>query len=116
MKMKAYIDQLKADTEAVNLRNAEAKAKPHCADKRVLCDTPLTTQINRLMASLSPAQRNRPGSMEEFLVRLQGRFSTSGRPHAMHVGQALRTMGWASSRDWSAQGAGRRVWSFTSKH
>jgi hypothetical protein len=114
MKMQAYIDQLRAETEAANLRCKEAKEKIQCADTRVLCDIHLTDQIESLMRSLSPAQRNRPWSMEELLVRLQGRYSA--RPHAMNVGQALRQLGWASSRDWSAQGAGRRVWSFTSKH
>jgi hypothetical protein len=108
--MKTYIDQLKADTaEADNLRHEEAKSKTHHADPRVLCDTPLTEQIESLMRSLPPVQRDRPWSMDELVARLQGRYSA--RPHAMNVGQALRALGWVSSRDWSVHGGcGRRIW------
>ena len=105
---KAYIANLWAETEAANLRSEKAKAKTHHSDSRVLCDTPLTDQIEALMRSLSPAQRNRPWSMDELVARLNGRFSS--RPHAMHVGKALRALGWVSKRDWTREGCGRRVW------
>ena len=108
MRMISYIDQLKAETESANLRSEEAKLISRSPDSRVLCDVPLTDQIEALMRSLSPAQRNRPWSMDELVARLQGRYSD--RPHAMNVGQALRAMGWVTRRDWSVQGAGRRVW------
>ncbi|HAY44898.1 MAG TPA: hypothetical protein DCY55_01280 [Gammaproteobacteria bacterium] len=108
MAMKTYIDQLKVEAEAANLRREEVKAKFQNADSRVLCDTPLTDQITALMASLPPAQRNRPWSMDELVVRLSGRYSA--KPHAMNVGTALRQLGWVTRRDWSAEGAGRRVW------
>ena len=108
MTMKSYIDALKADTEAANLHSEEAKAKSHCADSRVLCDIPLVDQIEALMRSLSPAQRDRPWSMDELVSRLQGRYSA--RPHPMNVGQALRAMGWMPMRDWTRNGCGRRVW------
>jgi hypothetical protein len=107
--MKNYIDQLKADTAEANLRREEAKSKSHNVDGRVLCDTPLTDQIETLMRSLSPSQRNRPWSMEELVARLQGRYSA--RPHAMNVGTALRQLGWQSRRNWTLDGGnGRRYW------
>ena len=106
--MKSYLDQLKAQAEAANLRSEEAKLKPHCADSRILCDTPLIDQISLLMASLPPAQRDRPWSMDELVARLKGRFST--RPHAMNVGTALRQLGWEPRRQWSVRDSGRRVW------
>ena len=68
----------------------------------------LTEQIEALMRTLSPAQRNREWSMEEWLVRLQGRYSA--RPHTMHVGQALRALGWSQSRRWKTGVEGRRLW------
>jgi hypothetical protein len=90
--MKTYIDQLKADTAEANLRlEEEAKAQHPHADPRVLCDKPLTDQIEALMRSLPPVQRDRPWSMDELVARLQGRYNA--RPHAMSVGQALRTLG-----------------------
>jgi hypothetical protein len=108
MTMKMYVDQLKANSDEANLRHEAAKAKKQKTDKRILCDKPLTEQITELMASLPPAQRDRPWSMEELVARLKGRYNM--RPHAMHVGQALRQLGWTTVRQWSVQGAGRRVW------
>ena len=105
---KAYIQNLRASSDEANRQHEEAKAKSHHADTRVVCDKPLTEQIEELMRSLSPAQRNRPWSMDDLLVRLQGRYSA--RPHAMNVGQALRAMGWTQKRDWTRDGGGRRVW------
>ena len=82
--------------------------KRHHADSRVVCDKPLTEQIEALMRTLSPAQRNRSYSMLELVSRLQGRYSA--RPHAMNVGQALRALGWTQRRDWTRSGGGRRYW------
>jgi hypothetical protein len=105
---KAYIAQLKARTAEVNLRRDVVKSKRQHADSRVLCDKPLTEQIEELMLSLPPAQRNRPWSMDELVARLQGRYSA--RPHPMNVGSALRQLGWVSRRDWTRDGCGRRGW------
>ena len=105
---KSYLAKLRAASEEENLRIEEAKAKSQPTDKRIVCDTPLATQIESLMRGLSPAQRNRPWSMEELVVRLQGRYST--RPHAMNIGAALRQLGWTQELDWTAQGAGKRYW------
>jgi len=60
------------------------------------------------MRSLSPAQRNRPWSMDELVARLQGRYSA--RPHPMNIGTAFRQLGWTMKRDWTRDGGGRRVW------
>ena len=106
--MKHYIDQLKADTAEVNRQREEVRAKPLGADPRVLCDIPLTQQIESLMRSLPPVQRERPWSMDELVARLQGRYSA--RPHPMNVGQALRVLGWTQRRDWTRDGGGRRYW------
>lgn len=69
---------------------------------------PLDQQIVALMATLSPAQANRPWNMEELLLRLQGRYRD--RPHAQQVGQALRRLGWRRERLWGSEHAGRRMW------
>jgi hypothetical protein len=106
---KAYLAKLRATSDEANLHSEEAKLKSRSPDSRILCDVPLVDQITALMASLAPAQRDRPWSMDELVARLQGRYSA--RPHAMHVGQALRAMGWVTRRDWTRDGGGRRVWS-----
>ena len=106
---KAYIENLRTSSDEANLRRQEeAKANRHNADTRILCDISLVDQIEALMRSLSPAQRNRPWSMDELVARLQGRYST--RPHPMRVGQALRALGWTAQRDWTRDGGGRRMW------
>jgi hypothetical protein len=105
---KTYIANLRAEAEAANLRSDEAKVKNQKTDKRILCDIPLADQIEALMATLPPAQRDRAWSMEELVARLQGKYSAS--PHPMRIGQALRQLGWETRRDWSRDGGGRRVW------
>ena len=54
---KVYIAKLKASSDEVNLRREEAKVKTQHTDPRIVCDTPLTDQIEALMASLPPVQR-----------------------------------------------------------
>ena len=97
-----------------NLRHdEEVKAQRKPTDTRILCNKPLADQIESLMRSLPPVQRDRPWSMEELAARLQGRYSI--RPHPMHVGRALRALGWAQKRDWTRDGGGRRVWVVSSE-
>jgi hypothetical protein len=85
---KTYLAKLRAASDEANLRHEEAKAQTQHVDPRVLCDKPLTAQIEELMLSLPPVLRDSPWSMDELVARLQGRYSA--RPHPMNVGQALR--------------------------
>jgi hypothetical protein len=89
--MKRYIENLRTSSEEANLRREEAKEKRPHTDPRLQCETPLTDQIEVLMLSLPPVQRDRPWSMDELVARLQGRYSA--RPHPMNVGQALAGAG-----------------------
>ena len=107
--MRTYIDELKEVAVEAKRQHDEASAKYRRADPRVLCDQPLTVQVEELMRSLSPAQRDRPWSMDDLVARLQGRYCA--RPHPMNVGQALRALGWTQRRDWTRDGGGRRSWS-----
>ena len=106
--MKRYIENLQDSSDEANLREEAKTQRPH-ADSRVMCDKPLTEQIEAFMRSLPPVQRDRPWSMDELVARLQGRYSA--RPHPMHIGQALRALGWTTRRDWTRDGSGRRYWS-----
>lgn len=100
----AYKKELKAIREGAQ-RPSEPRQR---VDSRVQCDIPLTDQIEALMRSLPPAQRNRPWTMEELVARLHGRYNA--RPCAGSVGVALRRLGWTRIRDWSQDGGGCRVW------
>ena len=109
--MKLYIEQLRAERERARLESKEAiraAERKRLRDTRIQCDTPLTDQIEALMRSLPPAQRNRPWTMEELVTRLCGRYNA--RPCAGEIGIALRRLGWTRIRDWSNKGGGRRVW------
>ena len=99
----SYKKQLKAIREG-----AQRASEPRLRDSRIKCDTPLTDQIEALMRSLPPAQRNRPWTMEELVTRLHGRYNA--RPCAGELGIALRRLGWTRIRDWSKCGGGRRTW------
>ena len=105
--MKHYIAQLQAVAEQAQRQRDVGLLGPH-KDRRIQSNTPLTEQIEALMRSLPPAQRDRPWSMEELVLRLQGRYSE--RPSAGDVGLALRRLGWTPIRDWSEGGCGRRAW------
>ena len=108
--LKRYIAELKALTEEDNRHHAAEEAAASRKHLRSALGnlTPLTDQIEDLMASLPPAQRDRDWAMADLVGRLQGRYRD--RPHPANVGQALRALGWAQQRDWSAAGGGRRVW------
>ena len=111
--MKGYIQSLHAAADAANRERKVAQAKRLGTDPRVLSAKPLRQQIEELMRSLSPAQRNRPWSMDELVTRLEGRYRA--RPHPMNVGQALTALGWASVRDWTRDGGGKRYWALKIK-
>jgi hypothetical protein len=102
--MNSYRQELLAIREGVG----RPPARPSDTNGRIKCRIPLTEQIEALMRSLPPKQRDRPWSMDELVVRLQGRYNT--RPSAGSVGLALRHLGWTRARDWSTSGGGRRVW------
>ena len=57
--MQSYIDKLKAETTAEQARLEQAKLSKRTDDSRVVCDKPLTEQIEELMRSLPPAERQR---------------------------------------------------------
>jgi hypothetical protein len=46
-----YLAKLRVASDAANLRHEEAKAQRQHADSRILCDKPLTDQIEALMSS-----------------------------------------------------------------
>lgn len=109
--MKRYIDHLRSESERIRAESKEAiraAERKSMRDGRIQCDIALTDQIEALMRSLPPAQRNRAWSMEELVARLQGRYNA--RPCAGSVGVALRRLGWRRLRDCSQAGGGRRVW------
>ena len=106
--MKAYLAKLKSDAGEVSSQREAVNAKIKGADTRILCDKPLTDQIQELMLSLPAAQRNQLWSMGHFVALLQGRFSA--RPHTMNVGQALRALGWRRQRIYARGGGGCRYW------
>ena len=101
-----YIATLRRQAE--DLRTPEADSKPGQNDPRVLCAKSVAHQIEELMRSLPPAQRDRAWSMEELVARLHGRYKV--RPCAGEIGTALRRLGWTRIRDWGPDGDGRRVW------
>lgn len=107
--MKSYIDRLNEHAEET--RKAHQRGQVNVSrgsDPRIVCEKPLTVQIEELMRSLPPAERQRRWTMAEFIARFLGRYTT--RPHPMQVGEALRSLGWHQARDWSSEGGGRRYW------
>ena len=107
--MRRYLDELRAATVEEQNRLEQSQLSKLTGNARVVCDKPLTKQIEELMATLPPAERQRRWTMAEFVARLSGRYTA--RPHPMRVGEALRALGWQQRRDWSNDGGGgRRYW------
>jgi len=106
--MEGYIDKLKAAAAAEQGLLKQSELIKRRGDSRVVCDKPLTEQIEALMRSLPPAERERRWTMAEFVARLSGHYTP--RPHPMQVGEALRASGWHQKRDWTYEGGGRRYW------
>jgi len=99
-----YREELKALKAA-----AERKSiNPLESDNRVRCEISIQDQIQMLMSTLPIKQQNRPWSMEELCIRISGKYHE--KPHPMDVARALRRLGWESTRDWSRDGGGRRLW------
>ena len=68
----------------------------------------LEEQITQLTKSLPPVLVNRPWLISELTNRLTGKYRD--RPHPQNVAQALKKLGWVQTRDWTANGCGRRYW------
>lgn len=104
--MRGYIAMLQRANATANATAAaeRAAAVQLAAQEYVQLDV----QIQRLLATMTPAQRQRPFSMAELLPRLSGKYK--GLPHPMLVGAALRRLNFRSVRDWSVAGRGARVW------
>ena len=69
---------------------------------------PLKEQITELMHTLPPQLLNRPWSMSELILRLNGKYRD--RPHAKQVGEALKVLGWRRVRYWCKGYDGVRLW------
>lgn len=89
------IDALKA--EAINQCNEKDNSPP-----------PVKEQLKVLLGSLHPTQLDRPWVMQDFIVRLTGKYRM--HPHGQEVGSALRSLGWKRVRLWKNGDGGCRVW------
>lgn len=70
---------------------------------------PLEQQIADYLRTLPPAAKLRPLHLRELLPHLKGRYRD--RPHGLHVGQALRRLGYTPVRSWNEHhGRGLRYW------
>ena len=111
--MRTYLAELQAEAARLQREHGQNAARKRIGDARIQCEVPLTEQINALMLSLPPAQRDRPWSVAELVLRLNGRFKA--QPSRGDIGIALRALGWTRTRDWSQSGGGRRVWRCNTK-
>ena len=99
-KLRAHLDE----QTRLNQVNAE-NIKPQNQMRSV---KPLTEQINELMQSMPTKLLNRPWSMAELVLRLDGKYRD--RPHAKQVSEALRILYWQRVRYWRKGYDGARLW------
>lgn len=91
----------KLNPVSINQNSAEER-------KKLQRSKPLEVQISEYIDSLPPFLRECPITMAEIVNQLTGRYKD--RPHAQHVGAALRSLGYRPKRLWGRIGEGRRVW------
>ena len=70
--MQSYIDKLKAEADAERTRFENSKVSK--TDPRMVCEKPLTQQIEELMAFLPPSEKQRRWTMAEFVANLSGHY------------------------------------------
>ena len=108
--MKTYIQKLRAFSGVEAAKNTGTTHVASGNKSRVNNDwRPIEEQIIMLIRSLPETERSRNWTMNDLVLQLYGKYNQ--RPHPMHVGKALRRLGWKKVRDWSAAGEGRRFWS-----
>lgn len=103
--VQTYIERLQAHAEALHSQN---QLKNEVVKNKQRIVNPLTEQIKELMQSMPPKILNRPWSMTELVLRLDGKYRN--RPHAKQVGEALRVLGWRRVRYWCKGYDGVRLW------
>lgn len=113
MSIRTEFEHLRAESERLNRvvlleREASAARKRASEVQRLKRTRPLDDQITELMRTFPPALRERPWSIAELVCQLDGRYRA--HPHAKHVGEALRRLGWRRVRLWTNGGDGQRVW------
>ncbi len=105
---RTFAEQIKDSTAEHNrIKQQQDEAKALKLRQQERLTKPLTDQIAELMRTLPPSIRDRPWSMAELVSRLQGRYRE--RPHAQHVGAALKMLGWMPARLYRGFG-GTRAW------
>lgn len=101
--MTSYAEKLLAEAAS-----RSSQTKPPTPVQRSLQHVPLDAQLWRMMLTIPKGELLRPWHMDEFIVRLEGRYREN--PHPRWIGQALRAQGWTQKRLWSSEWGGRRVW------
>ena len=96
------IEQEKEEHELARQKEAAALQTMHPGVK------PLELQLVEFFRTLSPEQLNRPWTMDQITIKLQGKFHD--HPHPQMVATELRKMGWQRRRLYSHQADGRRYW------
>ena len=101
----SHVENLRLHAEELNNK---IQLKKEAASNSSPQFKPLTQQIEELMRSMPPKMLNRPWSIAELILRLDGKYRD--RPHAQNVGDALRRAGWKSIRHWGKGYNGVRLW------
>lgn len=105
-KLTAYIRDAIADLK----RKVEAPEPKAAASAAMPTSARYQNAIERWLATLTPAQRQRRFSMGE-IVKLAGVIGINGKPASVQVmGDALHACGFVHKRDWTTAGRNTRYW------
>ncbi len=67
--------------------------------------TPMAQRLERILAGLTPEEREQPRHIEFFATALSAKYPCRGQGRASlgEIGQGLRRLGWRRVRRWSQQ-------------
>ena len=105
--IETYREKLRAYKDELTRQNQE-KTENIKRATQVRNAQPLKEQITELMHTLPPQLLNRPWSMSDLVLKLNGKYRD--RPHAKQVGEALKQLGWRRVRYWCKGYDGVRLW------
>ena len=93
-------EQLAAKAEAQRQARETKRAARHA-----IRFTPMEQRLERILAGLTPEERQLPRHIEFFATALSAKYPCRGQGRASlgEIGQGLRRLGWRHVRRWSQQ-------------
>jgi hypothetical protein len=108
--MSSYIKQLRAESDAANVRAEEQRVAAHVASTRAARERlmPLEDRLARVLKTIPREVQAEGLSLSAIQTSLRGRWR--GHAHPGELGTALRKLGFRRRRRWDDNAGFRALW------